>query len=166
MTIRAAIYFLSAFTVSRQPADEQKRRESAERVMEARFHLQEVFDKDLSARVPVSELDLPSEAAGRFDENGDGFVTFEEIERLESQAAEPQAPRDRSEFTYLREEGFPLNVDPEIVPASEAPIEDDDMVLGVVINGEPRAYPVNYMNGPYNEVVNDELGGEAIAPSW
>ena len=38
--------------------------------------------------------------------------------------------------------------------------------MGVVINGQARAYPVNYMNGPNNEVVNDELGGELIAPSW
>ena len=149
-----------------QSTDEQRQREMAERMMAARFHLQEVFDKDLQARVPVSDLNVPPEAARRFDEDGDGFVTFEEIERLERVAPEPQAPRDRSEFTLLREEGFPLNVDPEIVPADQASIGDDDIVMGVVINGEARAYPVNYMNGPYNEVVNDELGGEAIAPSW
>lgn len=143
-----------------------REKETAERLMEARFRLQEIFDKDLSARVAVSELNLPSEAARRFDEDGDGFVTFPEIERLEKAAPEPRAPQDRSEFTLMREEGFPLNVEPEIVPAGEAPIGDDDIVMGIVINGEARAYPVNYMNGPYNEVVNDELGGEAIAPSW
>lgn len=75
-------------------------------------------------------------------------------------------PKDRSDFTLLKEEGFPLNVDPEVVPASKAPLENGDMVLGVVIEGEPRACPVNYMNGPTNEVVNDTLGGTAIAPSW
>jgi len=77
-----------------------------------------------------------------------------------------QTNRDRSDFTMLREEGFPLNLDPVIVTASEAPIGDDDMVMGIVHNGEARAYPVNYMNGPTNEVVNDVLGGTAIAPSW
>jgi len=74
--------------------------------------------------------------------------------------------RDRSEFTMLNEDGFPLNVDPEIVAAGDAPLDDGDMVMGIVHNGEARAYPVNYMNGPFNEVVNDELGGTAIAPSW
>lgn len=74
--------------------------------------------------------------------------------------------RDRSDFTMLRAEGFPLNLDPEIVPASEAPIGDDDIVMGIVYNGVARAYPVNYMNGPTNEVVNDVLGGTAVAPSW
>ncbi len=77
-----------------------------------------------------------------------------------------QTNRDRSDFTMLREEGFPLNIDPKIVSADEAPIEDGDIVMGIVHNGEARAYPVNYMNGPFNEVVNDELGGTAIAPSW
>ena len=38
--------------------------------------------------------------------------------------------------------------------------------MGVLIAGEARAYPGNYMNGPLNEVVNDNLGGEAIASTW
>ena len=75
-------------------------------------------------------------------------------------------PRDRSDFTHLNEDGFPLNVDPTIVSAEDAEIGEGDMVMGVVINGEARAYPLNYMNGPYNEIVNDELGGVPIAPSW
>ena len=74
--------------------------------------------------------------------------------------------RDRSTFTFLNEEGFPLNVNPEVVSASDADIGDDDIVLGVVIRGQARAYPVNYMNGPTNEVVNDTLGGKPIASSW
>ena len=75
-------------------------------------------------------------------------------------------PRDRSHFTFLREEGFPLNINPEIVSAREAPLADDDMVMGITHNGEVRAYPVNYMNGPTNEIVNDTLGGTPVAPSW
>ncbi len=74
--------------------------------------------------------------------------------------------KDVLNFVGMDESGFPLNVDPEIIAASEAPIEEGDMVMGIVINGEARAYPVNYMNGPTNEVVNDNLGGQAIAPSW
>ncbi len=74
--------------------------------------------------------------------------------------------RDRSSFTRLREEGFPMNLDPELVPAEEAPLADGDMVMGIVHNGQVRAYPVNYMNGPTNEVVNDTLGGTPVAASW
>ena len=147
--------------------DDAARRQMMERMMEARFHLNEVFDRDMSARVPVEELKLPDRAVARFDANGDGFVTFDEYEAMSRRGQQgPVEPADRSSFTHLREGGFPLNVDPKIISAADAEIGDEDMVMGVVINGEARAYPVNYMNGPYNEVVNDELGGQAIAPSW
>jgi len=149
------------------PALAQPNHEMMEKMMEARFHLNEIFDEDMEAKVPVKDLSLPESAVQRFDANGDGFVTFDEYEALAEGAARgPSAPRDRSDFTLLREGGFPMNLDPESISASEAEIGDDDVVMGVVIHGEARAYPVNYMNGPFNEVVNDELGGEAIAPSW
>ena len=75
-------------------------------------------------------------------------------------------PRDRSEMMHINERGYPLNVNPEIVSAGDTPMADEDIVMGVVIGGEARAYPVNYMNGPRNEVVNDRLGGTAIAATW
>ena len=141
--------------------------EMMQKMMEARFHLNGVFDKDIKARVPVGDLGLPEKAAARFDANGDGYVVFDEYTKMMQRSASgPAEPKDRSDFTHLRKGGFPLNVDPEIVAADNVEIGDEDMVMGVVINGEPRAYPVNYMNGPFNEIVNDELGGEAIAPSW
>lgn len=77
---------------------------------------------------------------------------------------------DRSTYTSQRGEeeryGFPLNINVEHVAAKDAPLEDGELVLGVVINHETRAYPVNYMMGPANEIVNDTLGGKAIAPTW
>jgi len=138
-----------------------------QKMMEAGFYLNSVFDRDLDAKVPIGELDLPESALDRIDSNGDGFVTFDEYEEMSRrQQSGPAAPTDRSGFTHLTPGGYPLNLDPEILGADEVDIAADDLVMGVVINGEPRAYPVNYMNGPYNEVVNDELGGRAIAPSW
>lgn len=158
---------LSGLALLPQERDPEARRQMAQKMMEASFHLNSVFDKDIEARVPVEELDLPQRARARFDENGDGFVTFAEYEAMAKRSpARPVPPRDRSDFTHLNDEGFPLNVDPKIVSADDVELGDDDLVMGVVIGDEPRAYPVNYMNGPYNEVVNDELGGRAIAPSW
>lgn len=93
-----------------------------------------------------------------------GFTAVLEAQQRGGQ--QRQTNRDRSDFTNLKEGGFPLNVNPEIVAAADAPIDDGDIVMGIVHNGEARAYPVNYMIGPYNEVVNDDLGGTAIAPSW
>lgn len=162
---RLWLLFIPALCTAAPQDDE--RRALAQKMMEARFELNGIFDKDMGAKVPVSELGLPEAAAARFDLDGNGVVTFEEYEELSTRnAAGPVEPADRSDFTHLRDGGFPLNVEPEIVGAGDVDIDDGDLVMGVVIAGEPRAYPVNYMNGPYNEVVNDELGGQAIAPSW
>ena len=138
-----------------------------EKMMEAHFHLNGVFDKDMDVKVPVAELRLPERAASRFDRDGNGFVTFDEYEAMVRRGATGLSDlTDRSDFTDLREGGFPLNLNPEIVSADQVDIGDEDMIMGIVIGGEARAYPVNYMNGPFNEIVNDELGGAAIAPSW
>ena len=45
-------------------------------------------------------------------------------------------------------------------------VSDNELVLGVVIRGEPRAYPINQLTGPSREIVNDTLGGRAIAATW
>ena len=45
-------------------------------------------------------------------------------------------------------------------------IEDDELVLGVVINNQARAYAINMLNGPTREIINDDLGGESIAATW
>lgn len=63
-------------------------------------------------------------------------------------------------------DGFPINSATEIRASSEVEIPEQDLVLGVVLEGEARAYPVNYMNGPMNEVVNDVLGATPILSTW
>ena len=45
-------------------------------------------------------------------------------------------------------------------------IKNPEMVIGVTVNGEHRAYPINVMTGPSREIFNDELGGRAIAATW
>jgi len=45
-----------------------------------------------------------------------------------------------------------------------APVEDDDLVIGVVLNGEARAYPLDILN--WHEVVNDSMQGDHIAVTW
>jgi hypothetical protein len=43
-------------------------------------------------------------------------------------------------------------------------VGDGDMVLGVVRNGAARAYPVRYL--AYHHLVNDELGGASLLPTY
>ena len=57
---------------------------------------------------------------------------------------------------------------PELVSAQEAGelVRDDELVLGVVVNKEARAYPINMLTNPTREIINDKVGGRAIAATW
>lgn len=50
------------------------------------------------------------------------------------------------------------------VAAAAAPLQADDLVLGVVIDGQPMAYPIRYL--ALFEVVNDHVGATPVAPTW
>lgn len=45
-------------------------------------------------------------------------------------------------------------------------VTDNELVLGVVTGGKARAYPINMLTGPSREIINDTLGGRAIAATW
>jgi hypothetical protein len=53
-------------------------------------------------------------------------------------------------------------------PVREAGSElnPDELVLGVEVAGEARAYPINMLSGPSHEILNDILGGQPIAATW
>lgn len=59
--------------------------------------------------------------------------------------------------------------DAPFIPASEAP-EDrappNELVLGLTVDGESRAYPINMLTGPEREIINDTLGGRRLAATW
>jgi hypothetical protein len=62
----------------------------------------------------------------------------------------------------------PIVTDFQILSARETEqrVSDAELVLGVAIDGEARAYPLNMMNGPLREVFNDTVGGKPIAATW
>ncbi|MCH8147936.1 MAG: DUF3179 domain-containing protein [Planctomycetes bacterium] len=45
-------------------------------------------------------------------------------------------------------------------------VRDDELVLGVEVNGEARAYPINQLTGPSREILNDVLGDTPLAATW
>lgn len=45
-------------------------------------------------------------------------------------------------------------------------VRDDELVLGVQIGKQARAYPINMLNGPRREIINDKLGNRDIAATW
>lgn len=45
-------------------------------------------------------------------------------------------------------------------------LNPSELVLGVTIGKESRAYPINMLTGPSREILNDTLGGRSIAATW
>ena len=54
----------------------------------------------------------------------------------------------------------------EAAKATEKIVTGNELVIGVVVNGKARAYPINMITGPSREIINDSLGGRAIAATW
>jgi hypothetical protein len=54
--------------------------------------------------------------------------------------------------------------EPDFVEAPDSPLNDDELVMGVAIQGESKAYPVSVLR--FREMVDDELGGLPILVTW
>ena len=61
-------------------------------------------------------------------------------------------------------DGIPSIDKPKFVSASDAGLRDSDLVLGLDINGDVRAYPLDIL--VWHEIVNDNVGGEPVAATY
>ncbi len=62
-------------------------------------------------------------------------------------------------------DGIPALKNPNYVSAQKITfLRKDDRVIGTVINGEARAYPLRIMS--WHELVNDRIGDLPILVSW
>lgn len=79
--------------------------------------------------------------------------------------AEPPEP-ELEIVTVLPPDAIPAIDDPAIVSAAAADeqLRANDLVIGVSIGGEHRAYGAAFLSA--HEIVNDMLGGRAIAVTW
>ena len=94
--------------------------------------------------------------------------TVEPIQ-VASPAAESQPVNELVEAEYGWSRLLPRDAilpiyEPEFAPAEEAPYADDELVIGVEINGEAKAYAIGPLNS--REIVNDTLGGRPILVTW
>ncbi len=65
----------------------------------------------------------------------------------------------------LPPDAIPAIVAPELVAAADAgDLEDDELVIGVQIETEARAYPIRVLSA--HEIANDEIRGRPIAVTW
>ena len=83
-----------------------------------------------------------------------------------TQTPAPNPDAGREIVTLLPPDAIPAIDDPAIVPAAAADeqLRANDLVIGVSIGGEHRAYGAAFLSG--HEIVNDMLGGRAIAVTW
>ena len=54
--------------------------------------------------------------------------------------------------------------DPQFVNAQEAPLLDDELVIGIQHQGEAKAYPITGLR--FREMVNDEIGDWPVLVTW
>ncbi|APX13252.1 DUF3179 domain-containing protein [Tateyamaria omphalii] len=96
----------------------------------------------------------------RIDDNFDLFLRPEDIR--------PDRMRIRlEEITWggVVKDGIPSLDNPQLIPAGEAEyLRGDDLVFGVSINGDVRAYPLRIMG--WHEMFNEVIGGVPVALAY
>lgn len=70
----------------------------------------------------------------------------------------------RSPVRLLGLDSIPPVYNPVFATAAEAPLADDELVIGIALDGEAKAYPINVLR--FREMVNDELAGLPILVTW
>ncbi len=112
----------------------------------------EADDADAQAMETAPGIDLPSPAGIGGPQEG----TFLDLERF---------PYDSIVSGGPPKDGIPALTNPIFIgPSFVEYLHSDDLVLGVVINGEARAYPHNI--GWWHEIVNDKIGNRAISVTF
>ena len=69
-------------------------------------------------------------------------------------------------LTSLGKDAIPSIDDPSFISVQEAvgQVSDQDIVIGLSINGDHRAYSVPFLSS--HEIVNDVVGGKPVAVTW
>jgi hypothetical protein len=101
---------------------------------------------------------------------GDG----QEVDSYGFELVSLRVPRERLSAAGFPKDGIPALIDPPVMPGSAMTAFNEarrgkylvsaDRVIGVVVNGEARAYPVRALN--WHEIVNDTLGEVPIAVTY
>jgi len=75
-------------------------------------------------------------------------------------------PRDQILAGGPPKDGIPALAYPKIegIDAASRWLKDDDLVIGIVIAGQARAYPIRILN--WHEIINDRIGKHAFVVSY
>ncbi len=76
-----------------------------------------------------------------------------------------EVPLDEIKSGGVPKDGIPAIDDPKFIAAADAAhLTETEPVIGVVVNGEAKAYPLQVLM--WHEIVNDEIGGVPIAVTF
>ena len=109
--------------------------------------------------VTISEPSpTPDRASGRDDDQN----ALNDAKSAET----PPVERELEIITLLPRDGIPAIDNPTFLSAEEADQEydSDELVIGVEFDGDARAYSIPLLSS--HEIVNDTVGGRAIAVTW
>ncbi len=98
---------------------------------------------------------------------GDAIVTLTTDVKLEGGIQINKRINDENTYSFaqlLPFDGIRPIYDPEFVTASASPLHEDELILGIALEGESKAYPITVLR--HREMVNDELAGIPILVTW
>ena len=93
------------------------------------------------------------------------MVQAEEVSKNGFILSSPLIPADEILHGGPPKDGIPAILTPHFIKASEASfLQDNDRILGVVIDNVARAYPIKILN--WHELVNDTINNKAFVVSY
>ena len=124
-----------------------------------------------SAADPEPTVQLPSVDQAASELPANPAQPESTVESASMPTVEPDLinPRNYEFESYLPPQLIPLDgirpvYQPQFVDAAAAPLHDEELVIGVSIEGEAKAYPITVLR--FREMVNDELGKLPILVTW
>ncbi|MCP4194578.1 MAG: DUF3179 domain-containing protein [Planctomycetaceae bacterium] len=98
------------------------------------------------------------------------FLVFVLLFPIAVKAQKPENRQStRTDFRprrLLKEQPAITQFDTKTAAEAARVLDPAELVLGVVIGDQARAYPINMLTGPHREIINDTINRRPIAATW
>ncbi len=126
------------------------------------------FDADLGEE-PVVTLEQQPGAASAEESSESAASTELDGPKFATSFSTPAESKERGDLkiaTLLPRDAIPSIDSPKFIDVESAndQMGDDDLIIGVAIDGEHKAYSTAFLSS--HEIVNDVIGGKPVAVTW
>lgn len=106
-------------------------------------------------------------ALENIERRGPDGLTRDQRMRQHMAAAQETAvdPEDLEQMSVVETEEAGIQ-NPSLIEAAQAKIADSEQVIGIVVNGQPRAYLLNGMSAMEAHVVHDTIGDQQVTVTY